>query len=283
MIANELIRVEHLNFTYKTATNKALNDLNFTIFENEWVSIIGHNGSGKSTLSRLLDGLLIPDPNPATKISVAGIELTNRTVEQVRQLIGIVFQNPETQFIGATVADDIAFALESKNVPRAEMIKRVKRAISDVGMQGFENAEPSTLSGGQKQRVAIAGVLASQPKVLILDESTSMLDPEGRHEIIQLIKQIRAQTSMTVISITHDVEEAAMSDRIIVLNDGEIVDSGRPEQVFSKAEKLTAIGLDVPFADRIATQLLAAGVDLAQKNYSEKELVEALCRLNSHM
>lgn len=182
--------------------------------QGEWLSIIGHNGSGKSTTVRLIDGLLAAESG---QIFVEGELLTEENVWNIRQKIGMVFQNPDNQFVGATVEDDVAFGLENKGIPLEEMKARVKEVLKLVGMSAFANREPSRLSGGQKQRVAIAGAIAMRPNIIILDEATSMLDPEGRIELIQTIKEIRDKYNMTVISITHDLDEVALSDRVLVM------------------------------------------------------------------
>ena len=206
------IDVKHLKFKYDdNQDNYTLDDLSFHVKQSEWLSIIGHNGSGKSTTVRLIDGLLAAESGD---IFVENELLTEDNVWNIRQKIGMVFQNPDNQFVGATVEDDVAFGLENKGIPLEEMQSRVKEALQLVGMSDFADREPSRLSGGQKQRVAIAGAIAMRPNIIILDEATSMLDPEGRLELIQTIKEIRDQYNMTVISITHDLDEVALSDRV---------------------------------------------------------------------
>ncbi|EQC68257.1 ATPase component of general energizing module of ECF transporter [Streptococcus sp. HSISB1] len=209
------IDVKHLTFKYTDQQDyNTLDDLSFHVKQGEWLSIIGHNGSGKSTTVRLIDGLLAAESG---QIFVEGELLTEENVWNIRQKIGMVFQNPDNQFVGATVEDDVAFGLENKGIPLEEMKARVKEALKLVGMSAFANREPSRLSGGQKQRVAIAGAIAMRPNIIILDEATSMLDPEGRIELIQTIKEIRDKYNMTVISITHDLDEVALSDRVLVM------------------------------------------------------------------
>jgi energy-coupling factor transport system ATP-binding protein len=226
------IDVKHLKFKYDdNQDNYTLDDLSFHVKQSEWLSIIGHNGSGKSTTVRLIDGLLAAESGD---IFVENELLTEDNVWNIRQKIGMVFQNPDNQFVGATVEDDVAFGLENKGIPLEEMQSRVKEALQLVGMSDFADREPSRLSGGQKQRVAIAGAIAMRPNIIILDEATSMLDPEGRLELIQTIKEIRDQYNMTVISITHDLDEVALSDRVLVMKRGKVESSSTPRELFAK-------------------------------------------------
>lgn len=214
------IDVKHLKFKYTDhQEHYTLDDLSFHVKQGEWLSIIGHNGSGKSTTVRLIDGLLAAESG---QIFVEGELLTEENVWNIRHKIGMVFQNPDNQFVGATVEDDVAFGLENKGIPLEEMQARVKEALELVGMSAFADREPAHLSGGQKQRVAIAGAIAMRPNIIILDEATSMLDPEGRLELIQTIKEIRDQYNMTVVSITHDLDEVVLSDRVLVMKKGKL-------------------------------------------------------------
>lgn len=218
MNQNQLISVEDIVFRYrKDAERRALDGVSLQVYEGEWLAIVGHNGSGKSTLGRALNGLILPESGD---IEVAGIQLTEESVWEVRKKIGMVFQNPDNQFVGTTVRDDVAFGLENNGVPREEMIERVDWAVKQVNMQDFLDQEPHHLSGGQKQRVAIAGVIAARPDIIILDEATSMLDPIGREEVLETVRHLKEQGMATVISITHDLNEAAKADRIIVMNGG---------------------------------------------------------------
>ena len=240
------IDVKHLKFKYDdNQDNYTLDDLSFHVKQSEWLSIIGHNGSGKSTTVRLIDGLLAAESGD---IFVENELLTEDNVWNIRQKIGMVFQNPDNQFVGATVEDDVAFGLENKGIPLEEMQSRVKEALQLVGMSDFADREPSRLSGGQKQRVAIAGAIAMRPNIIILDEATSMLDPEGRLELIQTIKEIRDQYNMTVISITHDLDEVALSDRVLVMKRGKVESSSTPRELFARGEELLTLGLDIPFS-----------------------------------
>ncbi len=225
----------------------------FSLNEGEWVSVIGQNGSGKSTLAKLLNGLFLPESGT---ITVNGtMALSEETVWDIRKQIGMVFQNPDNQFVGTTVQDDVVFGLENIGMPREQMVERMKQALHLVRMEEFLHEEPHSLSGGQKQRVAIAGILALQPSILILDEATSMLDPKGRVEVVETVRQLVDEKGITVLSITHDLEEVAQSDRIIVLNKGEILEEGTPQKIFKSSHMLKEIGLDVPFSVKIAELL----------------------------
>lgn len=282
-MSDNIIEVRNVTFTYTEAKTPALSDVSLNIKRGSWTAIIGHNGSGKSTLARLLNGLLVPDNDQEASITVDGIKLSDDTVWDVRNRLGIVFQNPDNQFVGATVADDIAFGLENRNVPRLEMLKIVDRVIKQVGMEEFYHAEPARLSGGQKQRVAIAGIVALKPKVIILDESTSMLDPEGKKEVLELIRQVKAENDLTVISITHDIEEASSADDIIILNDGKIIKDGSPKEIFQDSAMLVDLGLAVPFANQLLLQLRSEGLLIPQQITNESELNDYLWTLNSKM
>lgn len=279
----KIIEVEHLNFRYpQTEGRPALSDVNLTIEQGEWVAIIGHNGSGKSTLAKSLDGLLPLSPESG-KIRVAGIELTEDSVWDIRRQIGMVFQNPDNQFVGATVEDDVAFGLENIGLPRDEMVTRVHDALARVRMTEFADREPARLSGGQKQRVAIAGVIALQPQIIILDESTSMLDPNGRIEVLDTVRELKEQENLTVISITHDIDEAANANRIVILDDGEIKESGTPAEIFQYGERLIELGLDVPYAERLKAALHRQGLIVPQQYLTEEGLVDWLWTLHSKM
>ncbi|KXT77759.1 ATPase component of general energizing module of ECF transporter [Streptococcus sp. DD13] len=245
--------------------------------QGEWLSIVGHNGSGKSTTIRLIDGLLEADEG---EIWILGDQLTVDNVIEKRRHIGMVFQNPDNQFVGATVEDDVAFGLENQGIPREEMQKRVMGALELVGMSEFKTREPARLSGGQKQRVAIAGVVAMRPEILILDEATSMLDPEGRIELIKVVNEIKELHEMTVISITHDLEEVAMSDRVIVMQEGEIESISSPEELFVRKD-LKSIGLSQPFTVQLADKLRQSGVPLDDRYFTEKDLQDTLWELVS--
>ena len=271
-----IIDVKNLSFRYKESQKYYdVKDITFHVKRGEWLSIVGHNGSGKSTTVRLIDGLLEAESG---EIVIDGQRLTEENVWNIRRQIGMVFQNPDNQFVGATVEDDVAFGLENQGLSRQEMKKRVEEALALVGMLDFKKREPARLSGGQKQRVAIAGVVALRPAILILDEATSMLDPEGRRELIDTVKGIRKDYDMTVISITHDLEEVAMSDRVLVMKKGEIESTSSPRELFSRND-LDQIGLDDPFANQLKHSLSQNGYDLPENYLTESELEDKLWEL----
>ena len=271
-----IIDVKNLSFRYKESQEYYdVKDITFHVKRGEWLSIVGHNGSGKSTTVRLIDGLLEAESG---EIVINGQQLTEETVWSIRRQIGMVFQNPDNQFVGATVEDDVAFGLENQGLSRQEMKKRVEEALALVGMLDFKKREPARLSGGQKQRVAIAGVVALRPAILILDEATSMLDPEGRRELIDTVKGIRKDYDMTVISITHDLEEVAMSDRVLVMKKGSIESTNSPRELFSRND-LDQIGLDDPFANQLKHSLSQNGYDLPENYLTESELEDKLWEL----
>ena len=271
-----IIDVKNLSFRYKENQNYYdVKDITFHVKRGEWLSIVGHNGSGKSTTVRLIDGLLEAESG---EIVIDGQRLTEENVWNIRRQIGMVFQNPDNQFVGATVEDDVAFGLENQGLSRQEMKKRVEEALALVGMLDFKKREPARLSGGQKQRVAIAGVVALRPAILILDEATSMLDPEGRRELIGRVKGIRKDDEITVTSITHDLEEVAMSDRVLVMKKGEIESTSSPRELFSRND-LDQIGLDDPFANQLKKSLSQNGYDLPENYLTESELEDKLWEL----
>ncbi len=271
-----IIDVKNLSFRYKESQEYYdVKDITFHVKRGEWLSIVGHNGSGKSTTIRLIDGLLEVESG---EIVIDGQRLTEENVWNIRRQIGMVFQNPDNQFVGATVEDDVAFGLENQGLSRQEMKKRVEEALDLVGMLDFKKREPARLSGGQKQRVAIAGVVALRPAILILDEATSMLDPEGRRELIETVKGIRKDYDMTVISITHDLEEVAMSDRVLIMKKGSIESTSSPRELFSRND-LDQIGLDDPFANQLKHSLSQNGYDLPENYLTESELEDKLWEL----
>lgn len=271
-----IIDVKNLSFRYKESQEYYdVKGITFHVKRGEWLSIVGHNGSGKSTTVRLIDGLLEAESG---EIVIDDQRLTEENVWNIRRQIGMVFQNPDNQFVGATVEDDVAFGLENQGLSRQEMKKRVEEALDLVGMLDFKKREPARLSGGQKQRVAIAGVVALRPAILILDEATSMLDPEGRRELIETVKGIRKDYDMTVISITHDLEEVAMSDRVLVMKKGEIESTSSPRELFSRND-LDQIGLDDPFANQLKHSLSQNGYDLPENYLTESELEDKLWEL----
>jgi energy-coupling factor transport system ATP-binding protein len=241
---------------------------------------VGHNGSGKSTMAKLLNGLQFPQQG---EITVCDIKLTEESIWDIRKQLGMVFQNPDNQFVGTTVQDDVAFGLENHGIPRDEMVSRVEDSLKKVKMDRFLNQEPHHLSGGQKQRVAIAGVLALRPSIIILDEATSMLDPRGREEVLETVRNLKDEKLLTVISITHDLEEAAKADRIIVMNKGEVYRQGTPEEIFSMDDELTSLGLDIPFSVKMSKAFRQKGIDFSKHYLSEEELVTELWTSHCNM
>ncbi|MBY5024082.1 energy-coupling factor ABC transporter ATP-binding protein [Streptococcus suis] len=273
-----IIEVKNLKYKYNQEDEQyTLNDVSFHVKQGEWLSIIGHNGSGKSTTVRLIDGLLEAESGD---IYIDGDALTIDNVWDKRRLIGMVFQNPDNQFVGATVEDDVAFGLENQGIPLEEMRSRVDEALELVGMTDFKTREPARLSGGQKQRVAIAGVVALRPKIIILDEATSMLDPEGRLDLIKIVREIKERHGMTVISITHDLDEVALSDRVIVMTNGQVESISTPNELFMR-EDLVDLDLDRPFTTELASSLRQTGLDLPLRYFTEEELEETLWELIS--
>ena len=259
---------------------QVLKGIDLEINKGEIVSIVGPSGAGKTTILNLLGGM---DQATSGSIMVDGQELTEENVWDIRDKIGMVFQNPDNQFVGATVEDDVAFGLENKGVPYEEMALRVQEALEFVGMSEFKDREPARLSGGQKQRVAIAGIVAMRPSILILDEATSMLDPEGRQELIQSIKAIRKEYGMTVLSITHDLDEVALSDRVLVLKKGKVESVSSPRELFSRGTELVDLGLDIPFSALLTQKLRNKGLIECEDYLTEKELVEQLWESLSKM
>ncbi|QTJ35673.1 energy-coupling factor ABC transporter ATP-binding protein [Dolosigranulum pigrum] len=265
---SDIITVNNIKYKYNIDDDHlALNDVSFSVKQGEWLSIVGPNGSGKSTLAKTLNGLIAPQEG---SVQVDGLDLTMENVWDIRQRVGMVFQNPDNQFVGATVQDDVAFGLENLGVPRPEMIERIEHALAQVGMTDFAEKEPARLSGGQKQRVAIAGIVALKPKIMILDEATSMLDPRGRREVLQTVKEVKERENLTVLSITHDVDEAAASDRVLVMKGGQIIDHDKPEAIFSQTKNLMSYGLDVPFPERLKQALAQENIKVPG-NYLTKE------------
>ena len=275
-----IIEVRNLKYKYDSESeNYTLNDVSFQVKQGEWLSIVGHNGSGKSTTVRLIDGLLEAESGD---IIISGDKLTAENVWEKRRQIGMVFQNPDNQFVGATVEDDVAFGLENQGLDYDLMVERVQQALELVGMQDFKEREPARLSGGQKQRVAVAGVVALRPDIIILDEATSMLDPEGRLDLIQTVKKIKDSNQLTVISITHDLDEIALSDRVLVMKKGQVESTATPRELFSR-EDLEELGLDQPFVNQVKTALRQSGLPLPDSYLTEKELQDQLWALLSKM
>ncbi|WP_019322307.1 energy-coupling factor ABC transporter ATP-binding protein [Streptococcus mutans] len=278
-MTDKIIELKNVTFRYDENQEKpTLNNISFHVKHGEWLSIIGHNGSGKSTTVRLIDGLLEAESG---QILIEGHKLSEDNVWDIRHKISMVFQNPDNQFVGATVEDDIAFGLENKGIPLKEMRERVVEALNLVDMSDFKTREPARLSGGQKQRVAIAGAVAMRPSIIILDEATSMLDPEGRLELIGTIQKIREQYGMTVISITHDLDEVTLSDRVLVMKNGQIESTSSPRELFSRGDELLDLGLDIPFISTIIKALRQIGFTFDNHYLLEKELEDKLWALIS--
>jgi energy-coupling factor transport system ATP-binding protein len=277
MSEKSLLALQRVSFRYDTDQDTpVLRDVNLAIERGTFVSVIGHNGSGKSTMAKLMNGLLLPSEGV---VIVSGFDTRDgETLWDVRRLVGMVFQNPDNQIVGSTVEDDVAFGLENLGVEPDEMRRRIDEALRSVGMEKHVTDQPHRLSGGQKQRVAIAGIIAVRPSLLILDEATAMLDPQGRKEVIELTRRLNREEGITIVNITHFPEEAVYSDRVIVMKSGEVMMDGTPADVFQQVERLQAVGLDVPFAARLRHALVTQGVDLPPVLHQE-ELVESLCKL----
>ncbi|MHA8138095.1 energy-coupling factor transporter ATPase [Lactobacillaceae bacterium Scapto_B20] len=271
-----IIEVNNLKYKYPGSNDYSLNDVSFNVNTGEWLSIIGHNGSGKSTLISALDGLIKLDSGT---ITVNSIPLTEEHVWEVRDNIGLVFQNPDDQFVGATVEDDIAFGLQNRYVSHDEMHRIVDDVLKVVNMQDFKYKSPSNLSGGQKQRIALAGIIALQPKIIILDEATNMLDPLGKQQILSVIRSLKQRFKLTIISITHDVNELKYADRILVLNDGKVVEENTPKMIFSRPDQLISLGLELPYSEQIKYLLSKSGVVVPDRYMNEEELIKWMEKL----
>lgn len=273
-----ILEVKDLNFSYEEE-GKTIDNVSFSVEEGSYTTIVGHNGSGKSTIAKLIMGLL---ESASGTITIDGIALNNENLAKIRSRIGIVFQNPDNQFIGATVRDDIAFGLENHCVEPSMMDEIIDTNAALVKMSDFMNQEPTHLSGGQKQRVAIAGVLAMKPKLLIFDEATSMLDPDGKDEIKKVIMKLHKESSLTILSITHDIDEVASSDYVVALDQGKVVLTGTPQEVFQQEKKLKEMKLDIPFSLKLADELKKRGVTV-DRCITMEGMVNELCRLRSKM
>ena len=275
----ELITVQGVSFRYQEDQPHVLHDVSLSVYKGEWLAIVGHNGSGKSTLAKLLNGLQLPEQGD---VLVEGYNSRDEeSIWEIRRRVGIVFQNPDNQFVGTSVRDDVAFGLENSGMARELMLERINESVKKVRMEDYLEQEPHRLSGGQKQRVAIAGIIALRPSIVILDEATSMLDPAGRKEVLQTMRKLKEEEGMTVISITHDLEEAAQADRLVVMNAGEVIDEGLPVEVFKKGDMLEQIGLDLPFPLQVQRALSEKGYDFSRLTLSQEELVNELWTLQS--
>lgn len=271
----EMIEVKNLSFSYD-GEHKAIENVSFCVEKGSYTTIIGHNGSGKSTVAKLVAGIL---EKSGGEIHIDGLSLEEKNIRSIRHKVGIVFQNPDNQFIGSTVRDDIAFGLENHCVAQEKMDEIIECFAERVKMTEYLNSEPRHLSGGQKQRVAIAGVLAMHPDIIIFDEATSMLDPQGKADIKKVIMDLHQESGLTILSITHDIDEVTNSDKTIVLNEGRVVATGTPSEIFSDGEKLTKMRLDIPFALKLSIALQERGI-LDQQSITMEGVVNDLCRLN---
>ena len=270
------ISVKNVHYSYDSS-NHAIKGVSFDVEKGEYVAIIGHNGSGKSTLSKLLNGLLIAQSGD---VVIDGLSLLDKkNLFAVRKKVGTVFQNPDNQIVASIVCDDVAFGPENLGVSREEIGRRIDYALSAVGMQKYKEASPERLSGGQKQRIAIAGALALKPEILVLDEATSMLDPVGREEILDIASELNRTRGVTIIAVTHYMEEVLRADRVIVLKNGEILISGTPKEIFKEKQLLKSAGLEIPLAQYIAQKLIDNGVLGNGEYLTEQSLAEALCKL----
>lgn len=270
-----LIEIQNVSYAYEDAAAKALNNVSLTINDGEFVAVVGHNGSGKSTLAKHLNALLLPTEG---KVLVDGMDTADAAdTLSIRQRVGMVFQNPDNQLVTTIVEEDVAFGPENIGVPGNEIRARVDRALAAVGMEKYAHSAPNMLSGGQKQRIAIAGMLAMQPKVLVLDEATAMLDPKGRRDIIDLVTKLHKENGITVVMITQYMEEAIGADRVAVMSGGELILEGTPKEVFSQDELLHKHRLDVPVMQQLANRLNARGANLPKSILSVEEMAQAIC------
>ncbi|NQZ65955.1 MAG: energy-coupling factor transporter ATPase [Mycoplasmatales bacterium] len=267
-----MITIKDLKFKYSGTDFFAIDDVSIEIPSGKYIAILGHNGSGKSTLSKLLVGLY---KSTSGSIEIDGTIISKKNLKLIRKKIGIVFQNPDNQFIGASVEDDIAFGLENKRLPREEMRKLVKQFAEKVGMSEHLNKEPQNLSGGQKQRVAIASALALDPKIIIFDEVTSMLDPKGKREVLELIQDVQRNKEKTLISITHDMDEAILADIILVFAKGKLIASGKPQDILSNKKIVNIAKIDAPFIYKVSEALKNKGI---KPTYKKEELIGEICK-----
>lgn len=276
---SDKIVAQGVHYTYQDADGAALRGVDMSVHAGEFLAVLGHNGSGKSTLAKLMNALYIPTQG---NIWVVGLDTRDdNLVFDIRQHAGMVFQNPDNQIVATVVEEDVAFGMENMGVPPAQMRIRVDEALRAVNMQDFRKSAPHMLSGGQKQRVAIAGVIAMKPDVIILDESTAMLDPSGRREVLSTVRKLQREEGITVVWITHYMSEATQADRVIVMSEGKIALSGTPREVFPQVERLRELRLDVPPMTELAKNLREAGVDVRADVLTVEEMVEEVCRLSS--
>ena len=275
MKENEMVLLcENASYRYEKDAPLAVDDVSFQVRKGEFVAILGHNGSGKSTLAKMINALFVPESG---RVTVCGIVVGEDTAWDVRRHCGMVFQNPDNQLVANVVEEDVAFGLENLGVESAEIQRRVKEALKSVGMGEYALSAPHMLSGGQKQRVAIAGVLAMKSEMIVFDESTAMLDPRGRQEVLDVVRRLNKEAGVTILWITHFMEEAAMADRVMVMDQGRIAMEGSPRQVFERAQALKDLGLDVPEMAEMAQSLREKGLDLPRGILTVEEMEDALC------
>ena len=271
-----IIRLKDVVYQYEGNERPAVDGVCLDVQAGEFLAVLGRNGSGKSTLARLLNALLLPTSGT---VEVDGLVATEDNPYPVREVCGMVFQNPDNQIVATVVEEDCAFGLENRGVPSDEIRRRVDEALTEVGMKDRALSSPSMLSGGQKQRVAIAGVLAMRPKIIVFDESTAMLDPIGRRDVFRLARRINREEGITVIWITHFMEEAVQADRVVVMEDGKVELIGEPRQVFTNVDQVLMYGLDVPEMMKLAAKLREAGVNVPKDTLTVEEMAVELCRL----
>lgn len=268
------LRLEDVSYQYEPDARPAVSHVTLEVERGSFVAVLGHNGSGKSTLAKLMNALFLPTEG---RVLVCGMDtLTEEKVWNIRRHAGMVFQNPDNQIVANVVREDVAFGLENLGVPQDEMVRRVEAALSAVRMSEFAETAPHMLSGGQKQRVAIAGVLAMEPELIIMDEATAMLDPSGRAEVLATVRKLNREKGMTVVWITHFMEEAAIADRLVVMNDGSVALEGTPRQVFSRVNEIKALGLDVPPMAELAQTLRERGMPLPEGILTVSDMVKEL-------
>ena len=268
------LRMEDVSYQYEPDARPAVSHVTLEVERGSFVAVLGHNGSGKSTLAKLMNALFLPTEG---RVLVCGMDtLTEEKVWNIRRHAGMVFQNPDNQIVANVVREDVAFGLENLGVPQDEMVRRVEAALSAVRMSEFAETAPHMLSGGQKQRVAIAGALAMEPELIIMDEATAMLDPSGRAEVLATVRKLNREKGMTVVWITHFMEEAAVADRLVVMNDGSVAMEGTPRQVFSRVEEIKALGLDVPPMAELAQALRDRGLPLPEGILTVSDMVKEL-------
>ena len=271
----QMIKLENVTYKYGEEA-KALEDVSLEIEKGRILAVVGHNGSGKSTLAKHFNALLLPSEG---RVTVDGMDTKNPdNTLKIRKKVGMVFQNPDNQLVTTVVEEDVAFGPENLGIPAEEIRRRVDAAIDAVGMSEYATSAPHMLSGGQKQRIAIAGMLAMEPEVLVLDEATAMLDPQGRQDVLEIVERVNRERGMTVVMITQYMEETVIADKVAVMKGGHLLMTGTPREVFSRGEELRANGLDLPAIARLRDELIAGGMDIPKDAITAQELAEAICR-----